>query len=419
MRHDRYFVDVAREALLRLAKKGLSPTPDHYSAAWREVIGSPEPMAPAVIPIAAECVPEDCGSCASLAAMLKLTTQFVGSSAVDGGWVQNELQRLMGQVIPPWEAERLRALEGPLREVLGAETAMRSEFANAKAGIKEILATLIGRIGRLQDSTDRFADTVDDYAVRIEQADSVEALSRLAKGLAGDTRTLQGEIVSVREELVQAQERAKGQDARMRDLEHQLALAREQVRTDALTGALNRRGFEEVWDRESSRAERTRAPLAVAVVDLDNFKRLNDTYGHPVGDRALVHLVAVARRIVRPTDHIARLGGEEFAVLLPNADLETAMTVTARLQRSLTRDFFLGDQQRLFITFSAGVAEQRPGEAWSEVLHRADEALYEAKRKGKNRILPAHCAPTAPDAPTAPVAPVAPTAPVTGANAVA
>jgi diguanylate cyclase len=121
------------------------------------------------------------------------------------------------------------------------------------------------------------------------------------------------------------------------------------------------------------------------LIDIDNFKRLNDTLGHAVGDQALKSLAAAVRERLRPVDHLARFGGEEFVVLLPATPLTEGQQALTRLQRSLSEALFLHDQQEVFVTFSAGVTAWRPGETLEAALERADEALYEAKRTGKNR----------------------------------
>jgi diguanylate cyclase len=122
------------------------------------------------------------------------------------------------------------------------------------------------------------------------------------------------------------------------------------------------------------------------MLDIDNFKALNDRVGHQAGDRALVHLAGVVGRSLRPSDTIARFGGEEFVLLLPHTPLEEAMAVMTRLQRELTRRFFLHNNERLLVTFSAGLTAWRSGEPQEAALERADSALYEAKRAGKNRV---------------------------------
>jgi diguanylate cyclase len=383
MRPERAPSEIARDALLRIRKAGLAPTPENFCAAWRGAAGEAEGSH--------LCTPvvEVVEACDSLAALLRLVADSTAGAAARGGPVRDEIARLVAEAVPPWEAAKLRALEAPLRRALDAESAMRAEMATAKQGLKEVLGTIIGRIHELSGSTGQFADRVDDFTASIEKAGDVESLAVAVKALAGDTRQMKEGLATTRRELEVAGERVRAQDARMVELETQLAQASEQVRTDALTGALNRRGFEEAWSLEHARALREGGALSLAVIDLDDFKKLNDTHGHAAGDHALVHLVALAHRLMRPTDRVARMGGEEFALILPGTGLEEATAATARLQRGLTREEFLGDNQHLFITFSAGVAEWQAGEGWVEVLARADAALYEAKRQGKNRVLPA------------------------------
>jgi diguanylate cyclase len=122
------------------------------------------------------------------------------------------------------------------------------------------------------------------------------------------------------------------------------------------------------------------------VIDLDNFKNLNDTHGHQAGDEALVHLVKVVKALLRPTDDIGRFGGEEFVILLPETTLEAGRMAIERLQRELTKQFFLANNEKLLITFSAGVAQLRPGESEADLVKRADQAMYRAKQSGKNRV---------------------------------
>jgi diguanylate cyclase (GGDEF)-like protein len=137
---------------------------------------------------------------------------------------------------------------------------------------------------------------------------------------------------------------------------------------DVLTNAFNRRCFEEILDEEMARARRYNFPLSLCVIDLDDFKTFNDTYGHPRGDVLGI----------RSTDCLARYGGDEFCILLPHTDMMSAEKFIARL---------LGEvQEWLDCTFSAGVTAFRPGETKATYLARADLALYQAKKEGKNRI---------------------------------
>ncbi|MGL4996878.1 MAG: GGDEF domain-containing protein, partial [Deefgea sp.] len=114
---------------------------------------------------------------------------------------------------------------------------------------------------------------------------------------------------------------------------------------------------------------------------------LNDSQGHAAGDIALIHLVKVVKDLVRPTDTVARYGGEEFIVLMPDTDLEGAIQVMQRVQRELTKRFFMHNNEKMLITFSAGVTLYRVGESRDDGIQRADQAMYHAKKTGKNRVL--------------------------------
>jgi diguanylate cyclase len=186
-------------------------------------------------------------------------------------------------------------------------------------------------------------------------------------------------MLAAQGEMQEAEQRIRRLEAELRDLS-------EQVRADQLTGSLNRNGLDEVFAREKNRAERHDRPLCVALLDVDNFKRLNDTYGHAAGDDALRHLVRVVKAALRPADMVARLGGEEFVIVLPESTVESAVQTMTRLQRELTKHFFLHDNEKLLITFSAGVARHRHGEDQAALLQRADRAMYQAKHSGKNQV---------------------------------
>jgi len=171
-------------------------------------------------------------------------------------------------------------------------------------------------------------------------------------------------------------------------LQRELDTASKLMRHDPLTGVLNRKGLTEAITREVSRARRKNSPLCIALIDVDNFKNINDVYGHGIGDEALCHLTRTVTEALRPQDVVARYGGEEFIILLPDTPLEAANAILVRLQRELTQRIFCApDSNPLLITFSAGVALLCLDEAPETAISRADEAMYAAKRAGKNRVL--------------------------------
>jgi diguanylate cyclase (GGDEF)-like protein len=166
------------------------------------------------------------------------------------------------------------------------------------------------------------------------------------------------------------------------DSARQREMLRAQAETDALTGLLNRLAFQHALERSIAAAGRVRNPVHLVVADIDHFKEINDSYGHAVGDQALVAVARALTSALREGDIVGRLGGEEFGFLLPDADLPTALAITERV-REAVRDLHVVDHQ---ITLSAGLAAPTAAlESADELFLAADAALYRAKRTGRNR----------------------------------
>lgn len=156
---------------------------------------------------------------------------------------------------------------------------------------------------------------------------------------------------------------------------------------DPLTSANNRRQFFKLSEIERARCKREKRPLALMLLDIDHFKRVNDTYGHAAGDEVLVHLTRVASELLRQHDILGRAGGEEFYVTLGNTNLDEAQTVAERLRREIEQSQVVHDGQQIRITISIGVVEWRYDEPLETALQRADLAMYQAKDSGRNRIV--------------------------------
>jgi len=157
--------------------------------------------------------------------------------------------------------------------------------------------------------------------------------------------------------------------------------------TDPLTGAFNRREFTSLADQESQRANRYNRPLAIMMLDLDHFKKLNDTYGHAAGDKALQRFTTLCCNALRTVDVFGRWGGEEFVTLLPETDAEGAVVIAERLRKIVSQNLLIYNNQKISFTTSIGIAQYRSGELTVEgPLSRADSAVYDAKKAGRNRI---------------------------------
>lgn len=159
------------------------------------------------------------------------------------------------------------------------------------------------------------------------------------------------------------------------------------MQRDSLTGLLNHTKSKEFLQSEVFRAQREHNPLSFAMIDIDYFKRVNDTHGHPVGDRVIKGLARLLQQRLRKSDLIGRYGGEEFAVVLPNTARGTARKVLDDLRETFSNITFIAGDARFTCTFSCGLVEALPHENATELIHRADEALYAAKRSGRNRVV--------------------------------
>jgi diguanylate cyclase (GGDEF)-like protein len=171
------------------------------------------------------------------------------------------------------------------------------------------------------------------------------------------------------------------------ELQDALARIHKLATRDDLTGLINRRHMEELADVEYRRALRSGSVPCLCLVDIDYFKRINDEYGHAEGDEVLRLFARHAAAAMRETDVLARWGGEEFLVMLPDTQPGEAMIGFERLRRVLSRDAAWGRHAHMRVTFSAGLTAWRPGEPLRDALIRADAALYEAKATGRDRLV--------------------------------
>jgi diguanylate cyclase len=313
--------------------------------------------------------------------------QGLGELAEDESWARGQAETLQARLAEGLNARSVRAATVILAETRARHARVRGERDQARNALKQLINRLLGEIGELGEHTGRFHDKVGQHVQAIEAADSIEGLAGVVRELVDESRAVQQIVGQAQQRMASEHARARQLEDQVRSLEDELRKLSDEVSTDALTQVANRRGLTQAFAAEAARREREGegAPLAVGLIDIDNFKKLNDSLGHAAGDKALVSLAAAVRQRLRPVDHLARFGGEEFVVLLPGTALDEAQQALTRLQRALSAALFMHDQTEVFVTFSAGVTEWRPGEPLEAALERADEALYEAKRTGKNR----------------------------------
>ena len=215
-------------------------------------------------------------------------------------------------------------------------------------------------------------------------AQASDRLSREPESLNALLRRLVTETIEVSRRSEAAARNLAETSRRTRELRSELAEARRLASTDPLTGLANRRHFDEALREQLAE----RRPAALLMVDLDHFKAVNDTHGHPVGDQVLCHLAAIMTEAAPEGALPGRFGGEEFSLLLPCGVLREAMAVAERIRTRIAQSAVQLPQggPRVTITASLGLAMAGAGESPEQLIARADAALYEAKRGGRNRV---------------------------------
>jgi len=305
----------------------------------------------------------------------------------DDNWLRGQIEVVQNLIAGPIDHRALQEATRSLKDVIYKQGALKHSLAESKTSVKNMMSAFIDRLDVMTSTTNNYQEKISGYSKEISNTTNTAEVEKIIGEILNETETIQSEASRSQQIMLAAQKEVKEAEIRIKELEDKLTQMSELVREDQLTGSLNRRGLDDIFEREADRADRRGTSLCAAMLDLDNFKKLNDTHGHAAGDEALIHVVRIVKQTLRSIDVIARYGGEEFLIVMPETSLEEAAKAMTRVQRELTTHFFTANDQRLFITFSAGVALRAPHEAQDSVVKRADKAMYEAKKTGKNRVI--------------------------------
>ena len=339
--------------------------------------------------------------------------------------VNEVLMRLLERLDIPTElAEDVEAVKAMLFDSLPADemdkvivaiaeiiAEMRSRMQNEKAEIEDFLKQLTTRLQEIDSSfqsnvetqRESFRDGVAlDDAVKV-QVDGIEESVQQAEELADLKSLVQQRMDTIRTHM---QEFRSAEDGRLHQAEQQVAELTEKLESvqgesaqlrqrlhdernlamiDTLTSIPNRLAYNERLKQEFARWRRYGSPLTIAVWDIDKFKSVNDNYGHQAGDKVLTVIAQLLHKQIRETDFVARFGGEEFVLLLPETSAENSTVATEHIRKAVEATEFHFRGKRVPITISCGVSEFKQGDSPERVFERADKALYEAKNGGRNR----------------------------------
>ncbi|MEO8279395.1 MAG: diguanylate cyclase [Ideonella sp.] len=323
------------------------------------------------------------------ARLLRLLVNNIGELTSEDQWLHGQILVLQDILANPMDRKTIADAERNLRDAILQQGPLKRSLVDAKTTLKNLMTSFIDRLAEVTEQTGEYHAKIENYSQKIGSTDNIPELSELLNEIMRETRAIQVNAQHSHEEMISTRRQADQAQERSRQLEQELERVSEKMHEDQLTGALNRRGMDEALIREISRSDRQTTPLSLALLDIDNFKQLNDTLGHQVGDRSLVHLTNVIKQTLRPTDTVARYGGEEFIIILSETGLPEAVEGITRLQRELTKQLFMHNNVRRLITFSAGVALRGADETAVDLIGRADKAMYQAKKNGKNRVVAA------------------------------
>jgi len=253
--------------------------------------------------------------------------------------------------------------------------------------LKNIILLLAESLKEFLGNSNGFSQYLDNFIEKIKKTDDIGEIKKLKLEVIKTTMIVKENTEKIKKKLLMAEKGLKEVKERMNKLEEEIKKAKEKALYDGLTGAYTRAVFNDRIVKEVERAKREKKRLSLLMMDIDNFKKINDTYGHQMGDIVLKIIVSQMKKVIRDFDFLARYGGEEFVLILPETGDKLAKEVAERIRSKIEHTKFLYKGERIPVTISIGCAELKEDDSVESFIERADKALYEAKNSGRNRVV--------------------------------
>lgn len=256
------------------------------------------------------------------------------------------------------------------------------ELQRLREELQSMVTTLFRNVDEFVGESDGYGEMLLESVENMSKAESVHEINDIVASIVKKTKTFGEKSKAVSSNLDSVQ-------TELADLKKTLTALQEEIRHDTLTGIPNRKAFDETIERQLSLANRQKRTFSVLMVDIDFFKRVNDTYGHLIGDEVLQFVAQSIEARLRKEDMVSRFGGEEFVVILPETNREGAVLVAEQLRSHFSHTHMkreIAQTKVGKVTISIGVTEYRPKETLKDLLTRADYALYSAKENGRDQV---------------------------------
>lgn len=257
------------------------------------------------------------------------------------------------------------------------------DFENHLHGLQQMLSRMVNEVAQVSEGVDAYGNTLDDSLDKLKTNPSTQVIEDVVRGLVKAT-----EKAAVNNQTLQSHlEETRSETSLLRE---ELEKVRQESQLDSLTGLFNRKMLTTTLEDRIVESQQSGEPLSLLMFDIDHFKKFNDNFGHLIGDEVIRRVAGSLRKHIRGTDLAARFGGEEFTVVLPDTDLEGAVTVAKTIHSAISKLSLVkkSTQERLpGITVSVGASVLSLKDSSESLIERADQALYQAKEAGRNRIV--------------------------------
>ena len=325
----------------------------------------------------------------SIRALLHFLKDFsLDLKEINSDKFKEEINRLLDVFSEETRLKRIRSrFEKNKKGVSNYINLQKKYLVDREAELKDIIDILTNAMANLDVENQEYNQKILEQSKKIEQITFLDDIKKIKQGLISEIEQMRQ---SVKEKQSSDQITLEALAQQVHTLNSQLEKAHAESVTDSLTGIFNRKAFDRQINELVGKNSVSKSPFALLMVDIDNFKHINDTYGHQTGDRIIMAIANKCRQSIRGADFLARYGGEEFVIILPGASLRNGAKKANYICKSVASTWYRldedQDRQTLHVTVSIGVSGIQKADTTTSVIQRADKALYAAKHAGKNCV---------------------------------